>query len=220
MAVSVLLADDNEIVLRGLQTIIESDPEFRVVAAVQDGEAAVEAARAYRPDLAVIDVQMPRLDGLAVTQAVTDLPTPPKVLIMTTFNRWEYIERAMCAGAIGFLLKDTAPEEILHALRVAAGGQATLSPAVLDQVLQALQELRRRVPQLSRREAGQINTLTSREREVLGLMGRGWSNAEIAAKLFMSEATVKGHVSRILSKLGAPNRVHAAIVAYRAGLVA
>jgi DNA-binding NarL/FixJ family response regulator len=171
----------------------------------------------YRPDVVLMDIRMPRLDGLAATREVQALPDPPKIVVLTTFDLDDYVFRALQAGASGFLLKDTPPRELVQAIKVVAAGDAMLSPAVTRRLIGHFAgDLR-----ADRKRAAQerINKLTEREREVLVAVGRGLPNADIGRKLFMSEATVKAHVSRALVKLDATNRVQVAILAYEAGLL-
>ncbi|MGM9470251.1 response regulator [Streptomyces murinus] len=215
MVVQVLVVDDSEIVRRGLSDVIESSPELHVVAQAWDGRSAVEAARRLAPDVALVDIRMPGVDGLKATRELRALPHPPKVVILTTFGKDEYVDEAVRAGASGFLLKDTPPEELLRAVLGVAAGRATLDPAVTGRVLDTLAE---QAPQLDAREQAALATLTDRELEVLRLVGRGLSNADIGKALHITEGTVKGQVSRLLAKLDADNRVQAARLAYRAGL--
>ncbi|GGV57849.1 DNA-binding response regulator [Streptomyces spectabilis] len=213
--IRVVLVDDDAIVRQGLRAILESAPDVTVVAEASDGAAGVADARGLLPDVVIMDIRMPRMDGLAATRAITALPSRPKVIILTTFGLDEYVAEALRAGAVGFLLKDTGPTELLEALRVVMAGDALLSPAVTRQLIAAFTH---QVPSLSRQERARLASLTPRELQVLTLLGRGYSNADIATELFLGEATVKGHVSRILDKLGAGNRVQAAIRAHDAGL--
>jgi DNA-binding NarL/FixJ family response regulator len=174
------------------------------------------AAR-LKPELILMDIRMPGLDGLAATRELMAGDRPPRIVILTTFSDDDYIAQAVAAGAAGFMLKDAPPEELLKALRAVADGMAMLDPAVTKQVMsQAAQSLTG--PQLSEEEDELVATLTERELEVLGLLGKGMSNADIGAALFMTDGTVKGHVSAIFSKLGVTNRVQAARMAFRAGL--
>ncbi|MEU7688382.1 response regulator transcription factor [Streptomyces spectabilis] len=213
--IRVVLVDDDAIVRQGLRAILESAPDVTVVAEASDGAAGVADARGLLPDVVIMDIRMPRMDGLAATRAITALPSRPKVIILTTFGLDEYVAEALRAGAVGFLLKDTGPTELLEALRVVMAGDALLSPAVTRQLIAAFTH---QVLSLSWQERARLASLTPRELQVLTLLGRGYSNADIATELFLGEATVKGHVSRILDKLGAGNRVQAAIRAHDAGL--
>ncbi|GIH07986.1 DNA-binding response regulator [Rhizocola hellebori] len=215
--VRVLIVDDSDIVRRGLTTIIDTAEGFQVVGTATDGRDALTVAGRLKPDLVLMDIRMPGLDGLAATRELMSGESPPRIVILTTFNDDEYITEAVAAGAVGFMLKDAPPEQLLRALRAAADGLAMLDPAVTMQVMsQAAQG--RTGTQLSDEEDQMVATLTDREREVLGLLGQGLSNADIGTALFMTEGTVKGHVSAIFSKLNVTNRVQAARLAFRAGL--
>jgi DNA-binding NarL/FixJ family response regulator len=215
--IRVLLVDDDALVRAGLSMILASAADLEVVGEAADGADAVAAVRAHRPDVVLMDVRMPRVDGLAATAAVVALDDPPRVVILTTFGLDEYVFRALEAGASGFLLKDTPPRDLVDAVRVVARGDAMLSPSVT----RALVERFAASAQDGRRSAalGRLSPLTDREREVLVAVGGGLSNAEIGRELFMSEATVKTHVSRLLFKLGCANRVQVAILAHDAGLL-
>ena len=217
MTVRVLLVDDEELVRFGLRTVLEAAGGLEVVGEAGDGAAAVVAARELRPDVVLMDIRMPVLDGLAATEQVLALPDPPQVAVLTTFHDDEQVHAALAAGAGGFLLKDTPPRQIAAAVRAVAEGTATLSPAVTAALIDSYVRHRtapRRAEAL-RRVAG----LSDREREVLGLLGTGESNAVLAARLFLSEATVKTYVSRLLTRLDLANRTQAAILAHEAGLV-
>ena len=209
--------DDDALVRAGLRMILSRADDLEVVGEAGDGAEAVDAVRRHRPDVVLMDVRMPRLDGLAATARVTALPEPPKVVVLTTFGLDDYVLRALEAGAVGFLLKDTPPRELIQAVRVVAAGDAMLSPtvtrALVDHVA-ASGGTARRAAALAR-----LDALTDREREVLVAVGQGLSNADIGRELFLSEATVKTHVSRVLLKLGCANRVQAAILAHDAGLL-
>ena len=216
MSIRVLLADDQALVRGGLRKIIETEPDMVVVAEAADGLQAVDAARASRPDVAVIDIRMPRLDGIEATRRITDaLGGMVRVLMLTTFGLDEYVFSALRAGASGFMLKDAPPEELVDAIRVVAGGSALLAPAVTRSVIE---EFARHAPRDTPPDPA-LDELTAREREVLLLLCRGRSNSEIAADLVVSEATAKTHVARVLMKLGVRDRVQAVIFAYEAGLV-
>jgi DNA-binding NarL/FixJ family response regulator len=213
----VLLVDDDALVRAGLRMILGSAEDLEVVGEAADGSEAVEAVRAHRPDVVLMDVRMPRTDGLAATAAVTALSPAPRVLVLTTFDLDEHVFGALKAGASGFLLKDTPPRELVEAVRVVAAGEAMLSPTVTRRLIGhfAASGADARRQQARARLTG----LTGREREVLVAVGRGLSNADVGRELFMSEATVKAHVSRLLTKLGATNRVQVAILAHDAGLL-
>jgi DNA-binding NarL/FixJ family response regulator len=213
----VLLVDDDPLVRAGLSMILSSDPAIEVVGEAADGSQAVDAVHAARPDVVLMDIRMPKVDGLAATGRITALETPPKVLVLTTFDLDDYVFRALEAGASGFLLKDTPPRELVAAVKVVAAGDAMLSPGVTRTLIghyatDGAQGRRQRA--LTR-----LQVLTDREREVLVAVGSGLSNAEIGRTLFLSEATVKAHVSRLLLKLEATNRVQVAILAHDAGLL-
>jgi DNA-binding NarL/FixJ family response regulator len=217
----VLIVDDDALVRAGLSMILGGAPEVRVVGEAADGAEVPAAVAAYRPDVVLMDIRMPRMDGLAATEAVRRLPDPPEVLVLTTFDADEYVLRALRAGASGFLLKDTPPAEIVQAVRRVAAGEATLSPTVTRRLIAHVTgSAGRRDADLRRDRAVQrLATLSEREREVAVAIGRGWSNAEIAAELFMSVATVKAYVSRLLTKLDLNNRVQVALLVHDAELV-
>ncbi|ROT31843.1 DNA-binding response regulator [Micromonospora sp. HM5-17] len=219
--VRVLIVDDDALVRAGLSMILGGAPEVRVVGEAADGAEVPAAVAAYRPDVVLMDIRMPRMDGLAATEAVRRLPDPPEVLVLTTFDADEYVLRALRAGASGFLLKDTPPAEIVQAVRRVAAGEATLSPTVTRRLIAHVTgSAGRRDADLRRDRAVQrLATLSEREREVAVAIGRGWSNAEIAAELFMSVATVKAYVSRLLTKLDLNNRVQVALLVHDAELV-
>jgi DNA-binding NarL/FixJ family response regulator len=217
MTIRVLLVDDEALVRGGLRMILESADDLEVVGEADDGTEAVDAVRRHRPDVVLMDVRMPGLDGLSAAAQVLQLPDPPSVVILTTFGLDQYVFAALEAGASGFLLKDTPPRDLIAAVRVVAAGEAMLSPAVTRSLIGHFAGSRA----TSRRDAAaaKVGRLTEREAEVLLSVGRGLSNAEIGRELFLSEATVKAHVSRLLTKLGAANRVQVAILAHDAGLL-
>lgn len=208
MTIRVLVADDHAAVRAGLVLILGGAPDVEVVGEATDGEQAVAMARELKPDVVVMDVRMPRMDGIAATEA---LRGETDVLILTTFDVDEYVFGALQAGAAGFLLKNTDAPALIEAVRVVARGDGLISPAVTRRLIA---RFARAVPA----EAPDLSQLTRREREVFAALGRGAANAEIAAELGMAEATVKTHVSRVLAKLGLRSRVHAAIRAREAGL--
>ena len=216
MSIRVLLADDQALVRGGLRKIVEGEADMSVVAEASDGAEAVDAAARAKPDVAVLDIRMPRMDGIEATRRiVARAGDDVRVLMLTTFGLDEYVYEALRAGASGFMLKDAPPEELVEAVRVVATGAALLSPAVTRTVIE---EFARRSPGTAD-PPREVDELTEREREVLTLLTRGRSNAEIAADLFVSEATVKTHVAHVLMKLGVRDRVQAVIYAYESGLV-
>ncbi len=209
MNVNVLLVDDQAMVRVGFRLILESEPGFAVVGEAEDGAAAVEAARRLRPEVVLMDVQMPTMDGLEATRQILALPGErPRVLILTTFERDEYVFEALRSGASGFLVKNAPPEDLIEAVRVVALGDALLAPSVTRRVVE---EFVRRSPAPVRAPA--LDCLTEREAEVLSLVARGLTNAEIARQLFVGEATVKTHVSNMLAKLDLRDRVQAVVFA-------
>ncbi|WP_117209607.1 response regulator [Allorhizocola rhizosphaerae] len=215
--ISVLLADDEALVRAGLRLILETADDLTVVGEAEDGHAAVVAAKRYRPDVVLMDIRMPRLDGIAALAEIRALPDPPAVIVLTTFDTDDDLFQALDAGAAGFLLKDTPPPDLLRAIHIAAVGEAMLSPAVTRRVINRFTAQDRTPHQ---REALQrLSGLTEREREVIVEIGLGHANAEIAKRLHMSEATVKSHITHLFEKLTATNRVQLAIAAFRAGLV-
>ncbi len=213
----VLIVDDEALVRAGLRMILSASDDLEVVAEAEDGADAVDAVRAHRPDVVLMDIRMPRLDGLAATQAVLALDPAPRVVVLTTFDLDDYVFRALEAGASGFLLKDTPPRDLVRAVQVVAAGDAMLSPTVTRRLIGHFSDSGSSSRQRTALE--RLGALTVREREVLVAVARGLSNAEVGRELFMSEATVKAHVSRLLTKLDAGNRVQVAILAHDAGLV-
>ncbi|MBB1158567.1 MULTISPECIES: response regulator [Amycolatopsis] len=214
--IRVLLADDEAMIRAGVAAILASDKEIEVVAEAADGREAVELARANRPDVALLDIRMPGLDGLAAAEEIRKLLPDTGVLMLTTFGEDEYIERALGLGASGFLLKAGDPRELLAGVHAVADGAAFLSPKVAHRVITRLSGSRFTRAATARER---VNVLTNREREVLVLLAEGLSNADIAARMFVVEGTVKAHVSTILTRLDVRNRVQAAITAFEAGLV-
>jgi DNA-binding NarL/FixJ family response regulator len=211
--VRVLIADDQAIVRMGFAALLQSQPGLLVVGSAADGQQAVSLARELDPDVVLMDIRMPVLDGIAATRQLAGLPDPPRVLVLTTFDLDDYVYDALRAGASGFLLKDATPEEILHAVRVVARGEALLAPAVTARLVTEFAQRARLA------EPPGLAALTGREREVLLLVAAGLANGEIAARLYLAEQTVKSHVSSVLFKLGLRDRVQAVILAYEAGLV-
>ena len=213
--IRVVLVDDDALVRAGLRMILSSGQDLAVVGEVSDGSQAVQAVREHRPDVVLMDIRMPEMDGISATQRLRELPEPPQVIVLTTFHLDEYVLRALRVGASGFLLKDTPPAEIVHAVRLVSAGEAMLSPSVTRTLLAHLGD-----SEVNERRAtatARLALLSDREREVAVAVGAGASNAEIAAQLYMSEATVKAHVSRLLTKLDAANRVQIAILVHDAG---
>ena len=213
--IPVLLADDEAMIRAGVRAILAADPGIEVVAEAADGREAVDQVRAYRPRVALLDIRMPRLDGLSAAAEISRLVPETAVIMLTTFGEDDYIARALGEGASGFLLKSGDPRELIAGVRAVADGGAFLSPRVARQVI-ALGGIR-----LSRGPAARdrVGPLTERERQVLALVGAGLSNAEIGRRLFLVEGTVKSYLSTIFTRLGVRNRVQAAIIAYEAGLV-
>jgi DNA-binding NarL/FixJ family response regulator len=214
VSVRVVIADDQALIRAGFRKLLESEPGILVVGEAEDGRAAVAVCRRMQPDVVLMDIRMPHLDGVAATREVVR-ETSARVLVLTTYDLDEYVFTALDAGASGFLLKDSPPEELVGALRVVASGDALLAPRVtrrlVDQFVTLRASYRDAEPAMSR--------LTGREREVLPLLARGLSNAEIAAALHVGETTVKTHVAAILDKLGVRDRVHAVVFAYETGIV-
>lgn len=209
------LVDDDSLVRAGLSMILGADPGIAVVGEAGDGSGAVELVQRHRPDVLLMDVRMPTMDGISATRAVTALPAHPAIIMLTTFDMDEYVFTALEAGASGFLLKDTPPTDLIQAVHVVARGDAMLSPTVTRRMLSHFSHAN---PGSAPQEHPGLSTLTERETEVLGAVGAGLSNAQIGGRLFMSEATVKAHVSKIFAKLDCTNRVQIAIIAHEAGL--
>jgi DNA-binding NarL/FixJ family response regulator len=214
-----LIVDDQSMIRVGIRAILESQDDITVVGEAENGQLGIERCRSLRPDVVLMDVRMPVLDGLAATRAILGPERreahTPRVLMLTTFDLDDYIYAALQAGASGFLLKDSEPEDLQRAVRVVAGGEALLAPSITRRLIENFVEAMPRRPIA----ATALNGLTDREREVLRLMALGMSNAEIAASLFIAEQTTKTHVSRILQKLGLRDRVQAVVFGYETGLV-
>ncbi|MEV6630330.1 response regulator transcription factor [Actinoplanes sp. NPDC051470] len=220
MTIRLLVADDQDLVRAGYVTILSSQPDFEVVGTAADGAEAVERARRLRPDVVIMDIRMPLLDGIEATRRLAGPDAPPdgpRVLVVTTFNLDEYVFEAIRAGASGFLLKDTPAETMIEGVRTVAAGHALLAPEVTRNLIG---HFGARLRQDDRATADVLAALTEREADVLRLVAAGLSNPEIAAALFIGRETVKSHVSRILTKLNLRDRVHAVVLAHRVGLTA
>jgi DNA-binding NarL/FixJ family response regulator len=218
MTLRVVIADDQALVRAGFRMILEADTDVQVVGEAADGEQAVSAVRRLDPDVVLMDVRMPVLDGLEATRRIlsaADSRPRPRVIMLTTFDVDEYVFTALRAGASGFLLKDVSPEQLVAAVRLVAAGDALLAPSITRRLVERF-AAPTRAPSI---EIDGLSTLTGREKEVLVLMARGMSNSELAEHLMLSEATIKTHVARILGKLGLRDRVQAVVVAYESGLV-
>jgi DNA-binding NarL/FixJ family response regulator len=217
--IRVMLADDEAIIRAGVRAILASEPAIEVVAEAADGRGAVERARLHRPDVALLDIRMPGMDGLQAAEEIRHLVPATAVMMLTTFSEDEYIARALSGGASGFVLKTGDPRELIAGVQAVADGGAYLSPKVAQRVITHFSggPVSDRMTRGASAKA-QVADLTERERDVLALLGSGYSNAEIGARLHLVEGTVKAHVSSILSRLGLKNRVQAALLAYQAGL--
>jgi DNA-binding NarL/FixJ family response regulator len=216
MTVRVLICDDQPLVRAGVRTLLGTQPDIEVVGEAGDGAAAVAAAARLRPDVVLMDVRMPGTDGITATERIARGDGPPHVLVLTTYDQDEYVFDALASGASGFLLKDARPEDLISGIRSVAAGDALLAPSVTRRLIGLFARGRKGE---SRQAAGRLELLTEREREVLGLVARGLSNAEIAADLHITEHTVKTHVASLLRKLELRDRVHAVIFAYESALV-
>ena len=215
--IRVVIADDQQLIRAGFRSLLESEPDLEVVAEAATGREAVAAVTRLRPDVVLMDIRMPDGDGLWATEQIVRTPelAETHIVVVTTFELDEYVARAVRSGASGFLVKDTEPAELIRAVRVVAAGEGLLSPSVTRRLLERMAS-----GLAEPRDASALAALTDREREVLALVGRGLTNAEIGARLFLSPLTAKTHVSRIMSKLAARDRVQLVIIAYEAGLVA
>jgi DNA-binding NarL/FixJ family response regulator len=212
--IRVLVVDDQPMIRAGIHAILDSQPDMSVVGEAENGRVAIDRTRSLRPDVVLMDVRMPVLDGLAATREILGAPGhTPRVLMLTTFDIDDYVYAALRAGASGFLLKDTEPEELMRAVRVVTNSEALLSPRITRRLIENFVEAQPSPPSTA------LNALTDREREVLRHVAMGMSNTEIAKELFIAEQTIKTHVSRILHKLGLRDRVHAVVFGYENGLV-
>ncbi len=218
MSITVLLVDDQPLLRTGFRMILSAEPDLAIVGEAGEGQTAVDLARKLRPDVVLMDIRMPGMDGIAATRCLAGpgVDDPVKVLILTTFGLDEYVVESLRAGASGFLLKDSPPEDLVEAIRIVAAGEALLAPSITRQLLDRVAT---RLPPAHDRAIPALAELTERELEVLKLVARGLSNSEIAEKLVVSETTVKTHVSRVLAKLDLRDRVQAVILAYETGLV-
>jgi DNA-binding NarL/FixJ family response regulator len=217
MSIRVLVADDQSMVRAGFRMLLSGEPDIEVVAEASNGIEAVEKASRFRPTIVLMDIRMPELDGLQATRRILSDDGETRVLILTTFDLDEYVYEALRAGASGFVLKDASAAELVHAVRVVAAGEALLAPSVTRRLIEDVVTRRRRPIDLT--QSARLHSLTPRETDVLRLLARGLSNAEIAAELVVAEETVKTHVSRLLTKLGLRDRVQAVVLAYESGLV-
>jgi DNA-binding NarL/FixJ family response regulator len=212
--IRILIADDQELVRTGFRVVLDAESDLEVVGEAADGHTAIEAAQTLHPDVVLMDIRMPNLDGIEATRRIASAEGAPRILILTTFDLDDYVYEALRAGASGFLLKDAKAEELCRAVRTVAGGDALLSPAITRRLIESYT---RRPPSTAHPAA--LAELTPRELEVLRLMGRGLSNTEIARTLIVGDATVKTHVARIFSKLDLHDRAQAVVLAYETGLV-
>ena len=212
--IRVLLADDQALIRDGFRALIDREPDLEVVAEATDGVEAIELTRRHRPDVVLMDIRMPNIDGLTATQRVLALPQPPRVLVLTTFDRNEWVYEALRAGASGFLLKDVRGSQLTEALRTVAGGESLLAPSITRRLIEEFV-----LAHPSTRPSAPPSMLTEREAEVLRLLAAGLSNAEIAERLVVGHSTVKSHVNRLLTKLDLRDRAQAVVFAYESGFV-
>jgi DNA-binding NarL/FixJ family response regulator len=213
--IRILLVDDQQLIRMGFRMVLEAEPEFSVVGEAANGAEAIEAVRELAPDVVLMDVRMPRLDGIAATAQIVQTHPASRIIVLTTFDLDEYAFGALAAGASGFLLKDVQASELTAAIRAVHSGDATLSPRVTRRMLELFGG---RLPNATGGDDAALATLTDRERDVFAAIGEGMTNNEIAAALFVSESTVKTHVGRVLAKMGARDRVQAVILAHRLGV--
>jgi DNA-binding NarL/FixJ family response regulator len=213
--IKILIVDDQALVRAGFRMILDAQPDLEVVGEAADGSTAIDAVRTLRPDVVLMDIRMPGVDGIEATRRLTEAGVPSKIVILTTYDLDEYVFDALAAGASGFLLKHVPPEELVRGVRVAASGEALLAPSITKRLIEEFAKHRAPV----RAGGADLNTLTDREQEVMRLLGRGLSNPEIARELKVGEATVKTHVAHVLDKLELRDRVQAVIFAYEIGLI-
>jgi DNA-binding NarL/FixJ family response regulator len=218
-SVRIIVADDHQVVRAGFAALLDTQPDFTVLGTASDGAEAVRMSRELRPDVVLMDVRMPGTDGIEATRQLTRGADSPRIIILTTFDLDEYVYDALRAGASGFLLKDVTAERLFDAVRVVAAGEALLAPAVTRRLISEFAKLRPKASDQPESPATSIGELTPRETEVLRLLAEGLSNPEIAARLVVTEETVKTHVSRVLHKLGLRHRTQAVVLAYESGLV-
>ncbi|WP_375490757.1 response regulator [uncultured Jatrophihabitans sp.] len=216
MPIRVLIADDQQLLRSGFRAILDSETDIDVVGEADDGLQAIQLVRQYAPDVVLMDIRMPNLDGLAATERIVALPDAPRVVVLTTFDLNEYVYRALRAGASGFLLKDAPATRLIAAVRAAAGGDALIEPSITRRLVESFAP----APAIPSGPPAELAGFTERELDVLRLVARGLSNAEIAAELVVAETTVKTHVGRILMKLGVRDRVQAVVRAYETGFAA
>jgi DNA-binding NarL/FixJ family response regulator len=214
MSIGVLIADDQALVRSGFRMVLEAEDDIEVVGEAANGRQAIDSTRRLKPDVVLMDIRMPELDGIAATRRITDRH-PARVLVLTTYDLDEYVYDALQAGASGFLLKDTPPEQLAEGIRAVASGEALLAPTVTRRLIEEFA----RIGPARRAQPAELDELTPREVEVLRLLARGMSNAEIAETLILGDTTIKTHVAHVLGKLGLRDRVQAVVLAYESGLV-